>query len=69
MKISTANSNWLFSSKDADEEWVMGSKSDHTEIIFKDKADKVVGELLSKYQIGLETTIKCSEFVFDCAIL
>ena len=47
----------------------MRSKGDNTEIIFNDKADEVVGELLSRCQIGLGTATKCSEVVFDCAIL
>ena len=38
-----------------------------------DKAEEVTEELfpslLSRYQIGLETSIKGSEFVFDCVQL
>ena len=37
-----------------------------------DKADEVIEELfesfLSRYQIALETSIKVSDFIFDCAI-
>ena len=47
----------------------MRSKGDNTEMIFNDKADEVVGELLSRYQIGLGTSMKCSEFFFECANL
>ena len=38
--------------------------------MINDKADEVIEELfqslLSRYRIGLETSIKDSEFVFDC---
>ena len=58
------------SSKDNDEERVMDSKSCNVEIMINDKADEVIKELcqsiLSRYQIGLETSMKRSEFIFDC---
>ena len=48
----------------------MHSKSHNIEIMINDKADEVDEEiflsLLSRYQIGLETLMKGSEFVFDC---
>ena len=48
----------------------MHLKSDNIETIINDKADGVVEEhfqsLLSKYQIELETSIKDSDFVFNC---
>ena len=48
----------------------MHSKSDNVEIMMSDKADEVIEELfqslLSRYQIGLEASMKGSEFVFDC---
>ena len=57
------------SSKDNDEECVMHSKSDNIEIMIKDKADKVIEELfqslLSRYQIGLETSVRGSKFIFE----
>ena len=60
----------FISSKDTDEECVMHSKSDNIEITINDKADKVTEErfqsLPSGYQIGSETSMKGSEFVFDC---
>ena len=37
------------------------------EIMTYDKADKVINEsLLKRYQIGLETSVKDSDFRFDC---
>ena len=45
-------------------------KSDNIEVMINDKADEVTEELfqslLSRYQIGLETSVKGSEFAFDC---
>ena len=46
----------------------MHSKSDNIEIIIN-KADEIIElfqSLLSRYQIGLETSMKGSDFVFDC---
>ena len=58
----------LISSKDTDEERVTHSKIDNIEIIFSDKADKVTEKLFQSLhsicQIGLETSMKDSEFVF-----
>ena len=49
----------LISSKDADEECVMYSKTDNIEFIIYDNTDEVVEELfeslLNIYKIGLET--------------
>ena len=49
------------------------SKSDNTEIIINNKAGEIIEEhflfFLSGYQIGLETLMKGSEFVFDCVQL
>ena len=48
----------------------MHSKKDNVEIMINDKADKVIEELsqslLSRYQIGLETSMKGSELFFAC---
>ena len=45
-------------------------KSDKTEIMFQNTADEVNEELfeslLERYQIGLETSMKGSEFIFNC---
>ena len=57
------------SSKDNNEECVMHSKSDDIEIMIKDKADKIIEELfqslLSRYEIGLETSVRGSNFIFE----
>ena len=48
-------------------------KSDKTEIIFQNTADEVNEELfkslLERYQIGFETSMKGSEFIFNCVNL
>ena len=63
----------FMSSKDNDEERVMHSRSNNIELMINDKWDKVIEELfqssLSKYQIGLETSMKGSDFIFPCANL
>ena len=51
----------------------MHSKSDSKEIMINDRVDEVTEELfqliLSRYQIGLETSMKGSDFIFDCVQL
>ena len=51
----------------------MHSKSDNIEIMINDKADEVREEFfqsfLSRYQIGLETSMKGNDFIFDCVHL
>ena len=58
----------ITSSKDTDEERVMHSKSDNIEIMINNKADEVIDELfqslLSRYQIGLETLTKGSDYFY-----
>ena len=48
----------------------MDSKCDNIEIMINDKAHEVIEELyvslLNRYQVGLETTIRSSDFIFDC---
>ena len=48
----------------------MHSKSDNSEIIIYGKTDEVIKErfqsLLNRYQIGLETSMKGSDFIFHC---
>ena len=62
--------NFIFS-KDTDEERAMHSKSGKIDIMIYDKADKVIKEvfdslsLLNRYQIGLETSMKSNDFIFD----
>ena len=55
----------------ADEEHVMHLNSDNIEIMINDKTDEVIEKLfqsiLSRYQIWLETSVKCS--VFDYVYL
>ena len=57
-------------SKNTAQNRVMNSKSDKIEIMIDDKADEVIKEhfesLLSRWQIGLETTMKGNNFNLDC---
>ena len=59
----------VISSKDVDEEPVMHSKSDNIEFMLDNNANEVVNELfeslLSRYKIGLETSMRGSDFIFD----
>ena len=63
----------FISSKDNVEESVMHSKSDNIETMINDKADKVIERLFKsltkKYQIGLEKSIRGSDFLFNCVHL
>ena len=56
----------FLSSKDTNEEQVMHSKSDNIEVIIYHNANEVIEKnfelLLSRYQIGLETSMKDSDF-------
>ena len=52
------------SSKDNDEERVMYSSDKVHEVI-----EELFQSLLSRYQIGLETSMKGSDFIFDCVNL
>ena len=58
------------SSKDNDEEYVMHLKNDNIEIMINDKANEVIEKLfeslLNQYKIGLETSMRGSDFFFDC---
>ena len=60
--------NFIFS-EDADKKQVMHSKSDSVEFITYDNADDIVDELFvslfSRYQIGLEISVRGSDFIFD----
>ena len=59
----------FISSKDVDEERVMHSKSNNIEFMLYDNANEVVNEIfqsfLSRYQIGLETSMRGGDFIFD----
>ena len=61
------------SSKNIDKERVMHSKSDNIEFMSYDKAYEFIKEpfesLVSGYQIGLETSLEGSDFIFDCVYL
>ena len=50
----------------------MYSKSDNIEIMINDKADEVnknlFESLLTRCKIGLETSIRHSDFIFGCVI-
>ena len=56
------------SSKDNNEEKIMHSKSNNIEVKINDKGDEVIEalfqSLLPRFQIGLETSIKGSDFIF-----
>ena len=58
----------FISSKDDTEERVMHSKSNNIEFLL-DNANEIVSEhfvsLFSKYQIGFETSMRGSDFIFD----
>ena len=59
----------FISSKNIDEERIMHSKSNNIKFMPYDNENEVVNELfeslLSRYQIGLETPIRVSNFIFD----
>ena len=59
----------FISPKDTNEELVMHSKSDKIEVMTYDNANEVIEEifesLISRYQIGLETLMKETNFLFD----
>ena len=61
------------SSKDHDEQLVMHSKRDKMEIIINNKANEVIKKVssITSLQVsnGLETSIKDSNFIFDCVYL
>ena len=57
------------SSKDTDQEREMHSKSDNMEIMIYDKVGELFESLLNRYQIGLETSMRGSNFIFDCVNL
>ena len=63
----------FISSKYTDKERVIHSKINNIETMISDKVDEVIQELfqvlLSSYQIGLETSIKGSDFIFGCVYL
>ena len=72
-KIQLTTAINFISSNDNGEEHVMHSKIDNIEMMINDKKDEVTEEffhsLLSRYQIGLETSMEVSDFIFDCVQL
>ena len=62
----------FISSKNTDEERVMHSKSDKRECVIYDNADEVMknlfASLLNRYHVRLETSMRGSDFLFDCII-
>ena len=68
-KIQLTNAINFISSKDDYEERVMYSKSNNIEFMIHDNANEIVNELfeslLSRYQIGLEASMRGSDFIFD----
>ena len=65
---SSVNNNFI-SSKDADEERVMYSNSNNTEFLTYGNANYIVDKLFEslslRYQIGLERSMRESNFIFD----
>ena len=63
----------FISSKDSDSEPVIHLTSNNKEIMSHDTADEAIEErfqsFFSRYQIGLETSMKGSGFIFDCVNL
>ena len=70
-KIQLAIAINFVSSEDNDEEHVMHSRSDNTELMIND--EEVIEEYfqsrLCRYEIGLETSMKGSDFIFVCIVL
>ena len=65
----TLTFNFISSKDDNDEERVMHSKSDSTEVMINDEADEAIEELfkslLYRYQNNLEKLMRVSKFAFD----
>ena len=69
LKIQLTITINFISSKDYDEERVMYLKSNNIELMLCDNANEVINELFeslpSRYQAGLETSMRGSDFSFD----
>ena len=63
----------VISSRDNDEEHVMHSKNDNIEFTIYDNVDEVIKKiselLLKRHRIELETSMRGSDFIFDCVHL
>ena len=72
-KIQLTISINVMSFKENNEERVMHSKSNNLDFMIYNNADEVIQEyfesFLNRYQIGLETSIRVTDFVFDCVHL
>ena len=59
----------FISSKCFDKNCVMNSKSDNIKIMSRGKTNEFIGDffesILSRYQVGLETSMTCCDFIFD----
>ena len=59
----------FISSKDCDGTWNMHTKRNNIEIMVGSETDKIIEKLfkslLQRYQIGLEESMKESDFIFD----
>ena len=62
----------FISSKDTYEKVLTHSKSDYIEIMIYDKADELIKKLFQslvyRYQTGLETSMKCTDFITNVII-
>ena len=60
----------FISSKNNDEERVIYSKNHNIEMMISDRAEEVIEEIFqslrSIYQVGFETSMRGSDFIFDC---
>ena len=72
-KIQSTKAISFISTKDTDKERVIHTKSDNIETMIIDKSDEVIEELfhslMPRYQIGLEASVKGSEFILYCVHL
>ena len=63
----------VISSRDNDRERVMHSKNDNIEFTIYDNVDEVIKKiselLLKRHRIELETSMRGSDFIFDCVHL
>ena len=63
----------VISSRDNDEERVMHSKNDNIEFTIYDNVDEVIEKIselvLKRHRIELETSMRGSDFIFDCVHL
>ena len=68
-KVELTNTINFISSKYVEEERVMHSKGSNIEFVFYDNANEVVDELfeslLLRYHIGLETSMRGRDFIFN----